>query len=141
MGMVGIVPVIMGMVGIVPVIMGRTVSVGFGLAFFTAHPHIGRSDARLDHSFHAQPVIAKPNRHNGLLNYVFGHASIDKRAHAHISSDTARTVEVQVLASNACTHDSFLLMRAATIAAPMPLSILTTERPGAQLLSIPARAA
>ncbi len=35
---------------------------------------------------------------------------------------------------------SFLLMAAAMQAAPNPLSILTTARPGAQLLSIPSRA-
>ena len=63
-------------------------------------------------------------------------AEIDEGCTQHVTGDSADGFEVKHLA-----HERSSLMRMAIMAAPKPLSILTTDTPVAHAFSIPRRAA
>ena len=70
---------------------------------------------------------------------VFDQASVDtqvhKRGQQHIAGGAGKTIDINDF------HREFLAIIAAAIAAPKPLSILTTTTPGEQEFSIPKSAA
>ena len=71
-----------------------------------------------------------------LLECFERNPCVDQRTEHHVSGDAAEAVEVPERG-----HDFIFRMRAASAAAPNPLSILTTAMPGAHELSIARRAA
>ena len=71
-----------------------------------------------------------------LLERFERNAGVDQRAEHHVTGNAAEAVEVPER-----RHERIFRMRAASAAAPNPLSMLTTVTPAAQELSIPSSAA
>ena len=99
---------------------------------------IGRSDPVLRDLRDLQPRTAGADRIEGVADDLHGHAEIEQRTEHHVARRTAGAVDVQMLALHRRTASRATLT--AAIAAPTPLSMLTTVIPGAHALSIEASA-
>lgn len=88
------------------------------------------------------PGISPPNldrvpiqrqRGQGIPDDVLRHSDIQQRSHRHVPGDTTHEIQME-------NQARLRLIEEAHIAAPNPLSMFTTDSPGAQLLSMVSRA-
>ena len=104
---------------------------------------IDRGDAVLDHRGDAEARAPCPDRIEGVADHVDGDAELDQGAEHHVAGGAARAVDVEVLApriGGSHRRAARRATRTAAIAAPTPLSMLTTVMPGAHAASMDASA-
>jgi len=105
-----------------------------------APAHVAAAAAALE----ARAQAAHADGAHGVSDDLRGHARVDEGGNRHVARDArgGLEVEVQALEGAPSLHVSRLrLSMAASWPAPKPLSMLTTETPAAQDVSIASRAA
>src|SRR5688572_10334359 len=93
---------------------------------------VRRRNAALDDAMHVQPLPSSTDRIESIADDLDGHAEIDQGTEQHVPRRATRAVDVQVMAAwIAHRRTARRATFTAATAAPTPLSMLTTEMPGA----------